>query len=91
MDIKKLSVAWESVFVLLERVWYLFVIPTEPAGLMTKGQGFVLTPVLLQERCCALVALMQELGGFLVLLDIKAFFRNFQLCQNIHHCLNACF
>lgn len=40
----------------------------KPAGLMTKGQGFVLTPVLLQEWCCAPVALMQELGGFLVLL-----------------------
>lgn len=81
--------AQEPVFVLLERVWYLSVIPMEPAGLMNRRQGFVVTPVLLQERCCALVALKQELSGFLVLLDIKVFFSNCQLCQHIHHCSNG--
>lgn len=69
-------------FVLPERVWYLPVVPMEPAGFMNKGQGFLLTSVPLREQCSAPVPLMQELVGFLVLFGIKVFFRNFSLCRN---------
>lgn len=76
--------AQEPLFVFLERVWYLPVVPTEPAEFMNKGQGFLLTSVPLQERCRALVALTQELVGFLVLFGDKVFLvflMEFQLCR----------
>lgn len=78
MDLKNASEPQqEPAFVLLERVWYLPVVPMEPAGFANKGQDFLLTSVPLQERCCAPESLMQELIGFLVLFGIKLFLRSF--------------
>lgn len=91
MDIRRLVRApQESEFVLPERVWYLAVIPVEPAGFMNKGQVFLLTSVPLQEQCRAAEALTWELVGFLVLFGMKVFFRNFSFAEITHHCLNVC-
>jgi len=77
-------------FVLLERVWYLSIVSTEPAGFINKGQGFLLTSVSFQEQCHAPVAVMWELVCSLVLFGIKVFFRNFSFAKMIYHCLNVC-
>lgn len=72
MDSKSLlRAAQEPAFVLLDRVWYCCVVPVQPAGFVNKAQGFLLTSGLLQEPCCALVAL--KLVAFLVLFGIRVF------------------